>query len=87
MEEQEQKELISVDDAQRAAERFILGRSPKAKVNFSKAMLKQIGTEPVYEVEGDFTAGGGLFSSGSKKLINIKIQVHAYTAKIIGYEM
>ncbi|HEY77838.1 MAG TPA: hypothetical protein G4O09_01855 [Dehalococcoidia bacterium] len=87
MEEQEQMELIGVDDAQRAAERFILGRNPKAKINFSKAMLRQIGTEAVYEVEGDFTVGGGLFSSGSKRLVNIKIQVHAYTAKIVGYEM
>ena len=85
MEEQEQKELIGVEDAQRAAERFILGRHSKAKVYFSKAMLKAFVTEPVYEVEGDFTAGGGILSPKTKKLF--KIQVHAYTTKIVGYEM
>ncbi|MFC1892793.1 hypothetical protein ACFLYR_01975 [Chloroflexota bacterium] len=74
--------MIGVEDAQRTAERFILGRNSKARVTFSKAILKAFGTEPVYEVEGDFTAGGGLLSSGAKKLF--KIQVHAHTTKIVG---
>ena len=79
----EKTDLIGIEDAQRAAERFILGRNSKAKVNFDKATLKQYGTEPVYEVEGDFTSGGLL--SSTRKLF--KIQVHAYSEKIVGYEM
>lgn len=80
-----EKELISVEDAHRAAERFILGRHTNAKVSFDKAVLKAVGTEPVYECEGKFSAGSGIFSSGAKKLF--KIQVHAYSAKVVGYEM
>ena len=82
---EEEKELIGIEDAQRASERFILGRHSNAKVTFDKATLKAFGTEPVYEVEGEFTTGGGFLSSGTKKLF--KIQVHAYSTKIVGYEM
>ena len=85
MEQEGKKELIGVEDAERAAQRFILGRHPEAKVNFDRVMLKALGAEPVYEVEGHFATKGRFLSTGRKKLF--KIQVHAYSAKIVSYEM
>lgn len=82
---EDKKDLIGIEDAQRAAERFILARHSKAKVDFDQATLKQIGEEPVYEVEGSFAMSGGFFSSGAKKVF--QIQVHAYSTKIVGYKM
>jgi hypothetical protein len=85
MEQAERRELIGVEDAERAAERFILGRHSDAEVRFEKAVLKALGPEPIYEVEGHFATRGRFLSSGRKKLF--KIQVHAYSAKIVSYEM
>ena len=85
MEQEEKRELIGVEDAERAVERFILGRYADSKVNFDRAVLKALGAEPVYEVEGHFATKGRFLSTGRKKLF--KIQVHAYSAKIVSYEM
>lgn len=79
----EEKELIDIEDAQRSAERFIISRQPKAKMIFDKATLRAYGTEPVYEIEGEFSSGGLL----SSKRQPFKIQVHAYTSKIVGYQI
>ena len=79
------KELIGVEDAEKAAERFILGRHPDAKVNFDRVVLKALGAEPVYEVEGHFATKGRSLSAGRTK--SFKIQVYAYSAKIVSYEM
>jgi hypothetical protein len=84
-EEPEDKQIIGVGDAQGTAERFILAKYSDAKVNFKKAEFKIIGAESVYEVEGCFLTDRESPSSGTEKLF--KIQIHAYNAKIIGYEM
>jgi len=86
---EEMGKVVSVDDAQRAAERYILGKHPKAQITFDKTALAQIGGIVVYVVEGKAVLTKGLleeiFSTPAQKAF--KIQVHAYSDKILGYEM
>ena len=74
---------IGEENAQRAAERFILERYPYAKVAFERAALKTYGTQQVYELAGYCRLVRWLNSTGRKSLC--EIQVDAYNADIVNY--
>ena len=74
-------EVLGVEDIQRAAQGYILGRVSSAKVDFEKTDLTQIGTENVYIVEGTVTTGGELFERPLQRVF--KMQVHGSTGKVV----
>ena len=77
------EELLDVEKAQRAAERFILDRYPYANVAFQRAELKTCGTQQVYEFAGYSILAKWPKSTAIKRLC--QIQVDAYSADVVEY--
>ncbi len=79
------KEIITLDEAQVAAERFLEERLKNLKnISVDRVKLASIEGIVVYDVEGIATIGGGLFSRNTER--PFKIQVAATDAAIVGYE-
>ena len=80
-----EKEIISLDDAQMAAERFLEERlKGLKKLSTEKVRLSSVEGIVVYDVAGTAIIGGGLFSRRTE--CPFKIQVAATDGAIIGYE-
>ena len=80
-----EKEIISLDQAQMAAERFIEGQFKQLKkVGVDKVKLAFIGSILIYEVAGMATIGGGLISKGTE--LPFKVQVSAVDGTVVGYD-
>jgi hypothetical protein len=79
------KEIIALENAQIAAERFLEDRLKKLKkLSIEKVQLSSVEGIVVYEIEGKGNLGGGLFIRSRE--INFKIQVAAVDGAIVGYE-
>jgi hypothetical protein len=79
------KEIITLEAAQIAAERFLEDRVKKLKkLTIDKLRLASVEGIVVYDVEGKAFIGGGLFFRGTE--MNFKIQVAAVDGAIVGYE-
>jgi hypothetical protein len=74
---------IGVENAQRAAEKFILDRYPYATVTFERTVLNTDGRRRVYEVAGYCRLIKWPNSVGRKS--HCEIRVEAYSADIVGY--
>ena len=74
---------IGTENAQSAAERFILGRYPYANVAFERIALRNYGALQVYEIIGCFRLTKWPNSVGRKS--QCEIQVNAYSADIVDY--
>jgi len=58
-----EKEIISLDQAQMAAERFVEGQFKNIKkIGVDKVKLGSIGSILIYDIDGIATVGGGLIS-------------------------
>jgi hypothetical protein len=80
-----EKEIISLDQAQMAAERFLEAQIKNLKkLALDKVKLASIGAILIYDVVGIATIGGGLFSKGSD--LPFKVQVSAVDGTIVGYD-
>jgi hypothetical protein len=80
-----EKEIITLDEAQVAAERFLEERLKNLKnISVDRVKLASIEGIVVYDVEGIATMGGGFFSRNTER--PFKIQVAATDASIVGYE-
>ena len=79
------KDIITLENAQIATERFLEDRLKKLKkIVIDKVQLTSVEGIVVYGVEGRAHIGGGIFSRRTE--INFKIQVAAADAAIVGYE-
>jgi hypothetical protein len=79
------KEIISLDQAQMAAERFLEGQFKNLKkLAIDKVKLASIESILIYDVAGMATIGGGIFSKGDE--IPFKVQVAAVDGTIVGYD-
>jgi hypothetical protein len=79
------KEIITLENAQISAERFLEERLVKLKkLSIEKLQLTSVEGIIVYEVEGKANIGGGFFVRST--VLNFKIQVAAADGAIVGYE-
>ena len=79
------KEIISLDDAQVAAERFLEERLKGLKRrSIERIKLTSIERIVVYDVEGTAIIGGGFFFRSTER--PFKVQVAAADGAIVGYE-
>ena len=79
------KEIITLENAQIAAERFLEDRLKKLKkLSIEKLRLSSVEGIVVYEVEGKAHIGGGFLLRSTE--LNFKIQVAASDGAIVGYE-
>ncbi len=79
------KEIITLENAQIAAERFLEERLDKLKkLSIEKLRLASVEGIVVYEVEGKASIGGGFLLRSTE--LNFKIQVAAADGAIVGYE-
>ncbi|MDP2919362.1 MAG: hypothetical protein Q8O43_03990 [Dehalococcoidia bacterium] len=79
-----EKEIITLDEAQTAAEKFLQERLPGLKkLAIERVKLASIEGIVVYDVEGIATIGGFLFRHIERPF---KIQVAAVDGAIVGYE-
>jgi len=85
MEGATKNKIINIMDAQRTAKRFLLGKKPKAEIIIDKVILKDVGSIPIYELEGKIIVKGGFLSGDTVSLFTI--QVHAYESQVVGYEI
>jgi len=80
------KEIITLEDAQMAAERFLEERLKGLKrLSVERVKLTSIERIVVYDVEGTALIGGGGFLSRSLQL-PFKVQVAAADGAVVGYE-
>ena len=80
-----EKEIISLDQAQMAAERFVEGQFKNLKkIGVDKVNLGSIGSILIYDIDGIATVGGGLISKGND--FPFKVQVSAVDGTIVGYD-
>ncbi len=80
-----EKEIISLENAQIAAERFLEERLKHLKkLSIDKVKLSSIEGIVVYDVEGTAIIGGGFFIRRTE--CPFKIQVAATDGAIVGYE-
>ena len=80
-----EKEIITLDQAQTAAERFLEDRLKNLKnISVDKVKLTSIEGIVAYDVEGIATVGGGFFSKNIER--PFKVQVGAADASILGFE-
>ena len=79
------KEIITLDEAQVAAERFLEDRLKAIKrLSIGKVKLTSIEGIVAYDVEGVAIIGSGLFSKNIER--PFKVQVGAVDASILGFE-
>jgi hypothetical protein len=79
------KEIITLDEAQVAAERFLEERlNNLKKLSIDRVKLTSIERIVVYDVEGTATIGGGFFFRSTER--PFKVQVAAADGTIVGYE-
>lgn len=79
------REIITLDEAQVSAERFLEERLKNLKrISVDRIKLSSIEGIIIYEVEGFVTTGGSFFSKNKES--SFKIQVAANDAAIVGYE-
>jgi hypothetical protein len=80
-----EKEIISLDQAQMAAERFVEGQFQNLKkIGVDKVKLGSIGSILIYDIDGIATIGGGLISKGND--FPFKVQVSAIDGTVVGYD-
>ncbi len=80
-----EKEIISLDQAQMAAERFVEGQFKNIKkIGVDRVKLGSIGSILIYDIDGIATVGGGLISKGND--FPFKVQVSAIDGTIVGYD-
>ena len=80
-----EKGIISLDQAQMAAERFLEGQFKSLKkLAVDKVKLASIESILIYDVAGIATIGGGLISKGTE--FPFKLQVSAIDGTIVGYD-
>lgn len=80
-----EKEIVSLENAQMAAERFLEERLKSLrKLSIDRVRLSSVEGIVVYDVEGTATIGGGFLTRSNQ--INFKIQVAASDGAIVGYE-
>jgi hypothetical protein len=79
------KAIITLDEAQVAAERFLEERLKNLKnISVEKVKLSSIESIVVYDIEGIATIGGKFLSRNRE--CPFKIQVAATDGAIVGYE-
>lgn len=80
-----EKEIISLDQAQMAAETFLEKQFKKLKkLAVEKVKLGSIESILIYDVAGMATIGGGLFTRSTE--LPFKVQVSALDGTIVGYD-
>jgi hypothetical protein len=80
-----EKEIISLDQAQMAAERFLESQFKNLKkLAVDKVKLASIESILIYDVAGLATIGGGLMSKAAE--LPFKVQVAAVDGTIVGYD-
>jgi len=80
-----EKGIISLEQAQTAAERFLEGQFKNLKkLGVDKVKLASIGSILIYDISGIATIGGGLISKGTE--LPFKVQVSANDSTVVGYE-
>ena len=80
-----EKGIISLEQAQKAAERFLEGQFKNLKkLGVDKVKLASIGSILIYDISGIATIGGGLISKGTE--LPFKVQVSANDGTVVGYE-
>ncbi|MGB7725142.1 MAG: hypothetical protein WBL37_06125 [Dehalococcoidales bacterium] len=80
-----EKEIISLDQAQMAAERFVEGQFKNLKkIGVDKVKLASIGSILIYDIDGIATIGGGLINKGND--LPFKVQVSAIDGTVVGYD-
>ena len=80
-----EKEIISLDQAQMAAERFVEGQFKNLKkIGVDKVKLGSIGSILIYDIDGIATIGGGLISKGND--FPFKVHVSAIDGTVVGYD-
>jgi hypothetical protein len=79
------KGIISLDQAQMAAERFLEDQIKNLKkLSIDRVKLGSIESILIYDVAGIATIGGNLLSKGSE--LPFKVQVSAVNGTIVGYD-
>lgn len=79
------RDIISLDQAQMAAERFLEERLKNIKkISVDKVRLGSIEGILIYEVAGIALIGAGLI--GKKTELPFKVQVAAVDGTVVGYE-
>jgi hypothetical protein len=79
------KEIISLDQAQMAAERFLEEQFKNLKkLAVDKVKLASVESIIIYDVAGMATIGGGLISKSTE--LPFKVQVSAIDGTIVGYD-
>jgi hypothetical protein len=79
------KEIISLDQAQMAAERFLEEQLQNLKkLAVDKVKLASIESILIYDVAGMATVGGGLISKATE--LPFRVQVSAIDGTIVGYD-
>jgi hypothetical protein len=79
------KEIITLEDAQMAAERFLEERLKGLKrLSVERVKLTSIERIVVYDVEGTALIGGGFLSRSLQ--LPFKVQVVAADGAVVGYE-
>ena len=80
-----EKEIISLDQAQMAAEKFLEGQFKNLKkLGVDKVKLASIESILIYDVAGIATIGGGLIRKGTE--LPFKVQVSAVDGVVVGYD-
>jgi hypothetical protein len=80
-----EKEIISLEQAQMAAEKFMEGQFKNLKkIGVDKVKLASVESLLIYDVAGIATIGGGLLSKGTE--LPFKVQVSAVDGTVIGYD-
>ncbi len=80
-----EKEIISLDQAQMAAERFLESQFKNLKkLAVDKVKLASIESVLIYDIAGLATIGGGLITKGTE--LPFKVQVSATDGTIVGYD-
>lgn len=80
-----EKEIITLEEAQATAERFLNERLKSLKkISVIRVQLTSVERIIIYQVEGIVTIGGGFLSRSVER--PFKVQVNANDAAIVGYE-
>jgi hypothetical protein len=80
-----EREIISLDQAQIAAEKFLEDQFKNLKkLAVDKVKLASIENILIYDVAGIATIGGGMISKGTEQ--PFKVQVSAIDGTIVGYD-
>jgi hypothetical protein len=80
-----EKDIISLDQAQMAAERFLEDQFKNLKkLAVDKVKLGSIENILIYDVAGIATIGGGMISKSIEQ--TFKVQVSAVDGTIVGYD-